>query len=88
MKFGLLPISDSKKRKESKRKKITDVQVFKIHTALNENENWTVQTGFLKLYAKTVMSNSIKGTGFFSLPLPPTEILAVFLPCPIRLFNV
>lgn len=71
MKFGLLPISDSKKRKESKRKKITDVQVFKIHTALNENENWTVQTGFLKLYAKTVMSNSIKGTGFFFSATPP-----------------
>lgn len=32
-------------RKESKRKKITDAQVFKIHTVLNESENWTPQTG-------------------------------------------
>lgn len=45
MKFGLISISDSKRRKESKMKKITDVQVFKIHTALNESENWTLETG-------------------------------------------
>lgn len=86
MQFGLISISDSKSRNESKRKKITDVQVFKIHAVLNENENWTLQTEIFKLYAKTVMSNSIKSSGFFLCQSPLDEILAFFFPSPYQTF--
>lgn len=73
---------------KAKGKKITDVQVFKIHAALNENENWTLQTEIFKLYAKTVMSNNIKSSGFFLCQSPLAEILAVFLHHPIRLSSM